>query len=142
MKGARIASIAILVLVLSLGAARAGGPSKKHGGSKGESAAKFVPLDEVDAPPSLVKRAPIKGPSAAKEVNGTVTLEVTVTAKGDVKDPKISHPLHPEADRLAKAAVVKYKFKPAMKDGNPVDTKIEIPIAFVHGSSDGDVESH
>lgn len=50
----------------------------------------------------------------------TVTLELTVTAKGLPTNVKVLRSVSPDVDRYALAALQQYRFRPATLDGAPV----------------------
>lgn len=63
-------------------------------------------------------------------VEGVVMLSFEVTEKGDVVDPKVLKSSNPRFAQPALDAIVKWKFKPARKDGVPVKIRIAIPLQF------------
>jgi len=66
-------------------------------------------------------------------VTGVVTLVFEVDDKGNVQDPKVQKSTNPKFDQPALDAIVKWKFKPARKDGVPIQTKLAIPLQFTVG---------
>lgn len=65
------------------------------------------------------------------KLEGTVTLRLTVSAIGDVERVEISQSSgHRILDQAAKAAVQKWKGKPAMRWGRPTATTEVLPIRF------------
>lgn len=65
-----------------------------------------------------------------KKISGTVVLSSIVDSSGNVRDIQIKQPLEPSLDQQAIAALNKWKFEPAMKDGQPVAVKLEIEMSF------------
>lgn len=61
---------------------------------------------------------------------GVVTLAVTVDKNGLPQNVQIANPLGAGLDAKAVEAVSAWKFKPAEKDGRPVDVKIAIEVDF------------
>lgn len=64
-------------------------------------------------------------------VQGAVTLVFTVTPEGDVRDPKVAKANPPDVfDEAAKAAILKWKFRPKTVDGRPVAWPATLSIKF------------
>ena len=58
-----------------------------------------------------------------------VGLSLTVAEDGSVKDAKVISPVCPECDRAARAAVLKYRFKPARDgEGKPVESRVAVSV--------------
>lgn len=70
----------------------------------------------------IVRVAPVY-PSRAlsRGIEGYVDLSFTVTTAGTVRDPIIIHSTSSLFDRAATRAVLKFKYKPRVVDGEPVD---------------------
>ncbi len=97
------------------------------------SATAFAPLAAADQPPR-----PIDQPSPAypfdlrkQQFEGQVTLLFTVTADGRVADPVIIQSSNWVFRDLVLNAVRKWKYEPALKDGQPVAAKVSQSFAFV-----------
>ncbi|MBD8897649.1 energy transducer TonB [Rhodanobacter sp. DHG33] len=84
----------------------------------------------------LVKRAQANYPTAALRANqsGWVLVGFTVTADGRTSDVHVvdAQPRH-VFDRAATEAVSRYRFTPAMRDGNPVESTSQQRIEFSTG---------
>jgi TonB family protein len=66
---------------------------------------------------------------AREHANRSVGLSVTVAEDGSVKEAKVISPVCPECDRAARAAVLRYRFKPARDaEGKPVETRVAVPV--------------
>jgi TonB family protein len=65
-----------------------------------------------------------------KKMNGSVVVEMVVTAKGKVRDIKVVKSLDPGLDKQALAAVKQWEFKPATKDGQPVAVHLTAEVDF------------
>lgn len=63
-------------------------------------------------------------------MTGEVTVKFTVDATGKVRDAAIERSNHPGFDQAAIDCVLKWKFKPGIKGGRPVSTRMLIPLAF------------
>jgi len=71
---------------------------------------------------TIVRVAPIY-PSRAlsRGIEGYVDLEFTVTTAGTVKDPVVNYSTSSLFNRAAMRAVLKFKYKPRVVDGQPVE---------------------
>jgi protein TonB len=90
-------------------------------------------LKEVDAPPQLLRRVEPIYPFQAKKNNieGSVTLRFIVNTDGNVVEPKVASSDPPDIfDEAALQAIMKCKFKPAVKNGRPVDVIVIAPMKF------------
>jgi len=89
--------------------------------------------DEVDQAPSLLRAVQPRYPfeAAQKGIEGRVTLRFVVDSTGQAQEPEVVKS-EPEGvfDEAALAVVKKYKFRPAMKGGKPVDCIVQAPIKF------------
>jgi periplasmic protein TonB len=65
-----------------------------------------------------------------EKIHGNVTLAMTVTAEGKVRDLKVTRSLDKGLDKQALAAVSTWRFKPATKDGKPVAVRINVDVTF------------
>jgi TonB family protein len=65
-----------------------------------------------------------------KKIEGVVTLSVTVTTDGTTRDIKIQKGLGYGLDEKAVEVVSRWKFKPALKDGEPIDKEIAVEVNF------------
>jgi TonB family protein len=91
---------------------------------------------KADTMPELIKESLLKPvyPEDARKagVSGKVILEVLVKKDGTAGTIKITEGIegYPSLAESAIAAVGGWKFKPAIKDGKPIDMTIAIPVAF------------
>ena len=67
-----------------------------------------------------------KLPKGVKE--GTVVVRCVINQAGKVTDAKIHRSLNPDADAKALAAVKRWKFQPATKDGKPVMVQADVTV--------------
>ena len=65
-----------------------------------------------------------------KKINGTVVVAMIVTPEGKVRDVKVTKSLDKELDKQALAAVSKWRFEPARKDGEPVAVHLSAEVSF------------
>jgi protein TonB len=56
-------------------------------------------------------------------ISGEVLVEFIVDTQGNVRDPRIIRSSHPGFEQAALDAVLKWKFRPGMKGGAPVNTR-------------------
>jgi TonB family protein len=75
--------------------------------------------------PSYSKKA------RAAKYQGTVLLDVTVTADGKIIDPKVIRDPGLGLTEKALTQVKKWKMKPALgQDGKPADCRVQIEVTF------------
>jgi len=90
-------------------------------------------LSEVDQPPRVIRKIDPLYPFAAKRkgLMGSVMLRFIVTKEGRVVEVSVVKSEPPEVfDASALKAIVRWRFKPAIKDGKSVDVIIMAPLAF------------
>jgi TonB family protein len=85
-------------------------------------AQQITPPQPVETPPAV---APEGGNQAA-----TVVLLVTVGADGTAREVSVAQSASPALDAAAVAAVLRWKFKPALRDGQPFEARVRIPFRF------------
>jgi len=83
-------------------------------------------------PPKVVSQ---KDPDFSEDARhakyqGTVVLSLTVDKTGQTRDIRIVRPLGFGLDREAARAVSTWRFKPAKKDGEPIDMDIAVEVDF------------
>lgn len=90
-------------------------------------------LNEVDQPPRPIRTFPPQYPFIAKRDNitGRVLLRFVVDVDGNPKEAEVVKG-EPEGvfDDAALKALERYKFKPAIKGGKPVNCIVKLPIVF------------
>ena len=75
--------------------------------------------------------APVYPDSMRRDgVSGVVSVVFEVDEKGNVTDPKVQKSSNHEFEQPALDAIVKWKFKPGLKDGVPIKMKLSIPLKF------------
>jgi protein TonB len=89
--------------------------------------------NEVDRPPRVLRAMPPQYPFDARQkgIEGRIVLRFVVDSKGKVHEPQIVE-AEPEGvfEEAALAALAKYRFRPAVKDGESVDCIVRLPIEF------------
>jgi TonB family protein len=83
-------------------------------------------------PPRIIRQAEPEYSERArkKKIAGTVVLSSIVDSNGSVRDVQITQSLERSLDQQAIAALAKWKFEPATKDGEPVAVRLEIEMSF------------
>jgi TonB family protein len=103
----------------------------------------FAQLDEsyppyraqgpLSAPDPLLKVDPEYPPDAVKQhIDGEVVLYAVIRKDGSVDSIQLVKGIDPRLDSNAMKAFAKWKFKPGMRDGAPVDIEavVHIPFSF------------
>jgi len=106
----------VLSLVCCLSAAAAFGA--------GEATTQF------DVAPMPVRTPPPVFPDALKGTNGMVALVVVINEDGSVAEAKVAKSSDAAFEAPSLEAISKWKFKPAEVNGQPVKSKITVPIRF------------
>ncbi len=85
----------------------------------------------VTAPVVVDKLDPEYSAEASRaKLSGTVLLAIVVDKQGDARDIRVMRGLGMGLDEKAIEAVSRWKFKPAQKDGQPVNVRANIEINF------------
>jgi TonB family protein len=83
-------------------------------------------MQDVDTPPE-----PVFAPEPRFfDVSGVVVLSAIVDEHGSVQNPVIVRRVEPRADQKALETVREWRFRPALKDGNPVSVRMNIEVRF------------
>lgn len=103
------------------------GPSIGQGGDSGI----YVPGGDVSAPvPVVSPEAEFSDEARRQKFQGICMISVIVDAQGNPQNPRVVQPLGMGLDEKAIEAVLKYKFKPARKNGKPVPVRILVEVNF------------
>jgi TonB family protein len=89
--------------------------------------------DATTQPPEAIEQAKPEYSEALRlaGIGGQVVVQFGVDAAGAVEHVTVFKSDHPELEAPAVEAVKKWKFKPATRDGKPVDTPtIRVPLSF------------
>jgi len=74
------------------------------------------------------------GRAARLQIEGSVTVEFTITADGSVADPAVIESDPPRVfDKAALQAIVQWKFKPRVENGQAVESRASQRIEFALG---------
>ena len=84
--------------------------------------------------PQLISRSPANysADAARAKVDGVVSLLVTVAADGSVRNPRILKGLGYGLDEEAMKSVLQWRYKPARKSGQPIDSQVTISVGFTY----------
>lgn len=83
-----------------------------------------------DTPPSPIYRAAATYPETAIGIEGTIYVRVMIDARGNVRDAKVSRGGNPALEWAAIDAAKRWRFQPALRNGIPVESEVEIPFRF------------
>jgi protein TonB len=94
----------------------------------GQEFGDFVRIDEL---PEVLKREEPVYPVEARRagVSGTVMVQALVATDGSVLDTRVVRSVR-GLDEAAERCVRRWRFKPAMRDGQPVECWIAVPVRF------------
>ncbi len=108
------------------------------GGTGGKGMRQIFNLADLDRPPAPFFQPPPNIPPALRQAGIIVnlTVEFIVSSKGEVVDIRILTSTDHRYDDIATGTVLKWRFKPGIKRGRPVATRILQP--FVVKISDAD----
>lgn len=94
-------------------------------------------IADLEKRPEAVSQVPPTYPPELRKakIEGSVTLVFVLGEDGKVGDPRIENSTRPEFEKPALEAIRKWRFRPGMKEGQPVRTYIRIPMRFRISSS-------
>ena len=97
------------------------------------NAPRYVPAGGADTDPEVINDLKIAYPAEAKkaEVEGPVRLKITVDFEGNVSTASVISGPGYGLDEAALAALKKFRFKPAMKNGEAVSTTFVYTYMFL-----------
>jgi TonB family protein len=107
------------------------GPGTGPGNLYGPGDGVYPPGNGVKAPVLIFAPIPEFSDEARRnKYQGVCMIVVVVDAQGIPRNPVVVQPLGEGLDQQALAAIPRYRFKPGMKDGHPVATRITIEVNF------------
>lgn len=89
-------------------------------------------VSELEQRPQPVSQVSPGYPAELRKakIEGTVTVAFVVTEDGRVDDPRVEKSSRPEFEKYAIEAIRKWRFKPGMKEGKPVQCYLRQPFRF------------
>jgi periplasmic protein TonB len=91
----------------------------------------FNPEDLDRVPQAVLQPAPIYPFNLRREgIAATVHVEFVVDSEGRVLNPFVMESTHPGFDEAAISGVAKWKFRPGVRGGRRVNTRMRVPIVF------------
>ena len=91
-------------------------------------------LADLDQDPRVIYQPnPVMNAKARQKTPGTVYVIFIVNKKGRVEKPKVQSSSDPVFDKLALKAVKQWKFEPGKRKGQPVRTRMRVPVVFPDG---------
>ncbi len=89
------------------------------------------PPNDVTKPVPIYKpEVPFTQEALDAKLEGTITLQITIATDGTVSDAEVISPLGKGLDEQAVETLKTWKFKPATKNGKPVEYKLDVEISF------------
>jgi protein TonB len=91
-------------------------------------------LHAEDRPPAAIEQFKPQYPfeEFQKGVSGVATVEFIVGTDGRVSNVTVAKASQPDFGFAAAACISKWKFKPGIKNGKTVGTKLRLDFAFDH----------
>jgi protein TonB len=104
-----------------------------RGGSGAGSFGNVFQLSDLDRIPQAMNQpAPSFPQNLPNDITeGRVVVTFIVDADGFVREPRVVESSRSEFERSALNGVMRWKFRPGMKGGRKVATRMEVPINFV-----------
>jgi protein TonB len=83
--------------------------------------------------PRALKEIRPEYPSWAKEqkIFGSVIFEILIDKEGRVREAILLKGLHPELDKMAKEALLRFQFQPAFIEKEPAAVRIQYAIKYI-----------
>jgi len=103
----------------------AGLPSAVGGDAAALAAPELVPPRVLESPPPVYPASHL-----SHGEHPTVVLKATIMADGSVTDSFVEHTAGADFDQAAIAAVLRWKFEPARRAGQPIASRIGIAVHF------------
>lgn len=117
----------------SLNAAKATQIPVNIGRNRGlQNMGKIFEISQLDRVPSPIMQPAPVFPYALKQTvsSAQVVVEFIVDANGDVVAPFVTQSTHAGFNESAVSGVAKWKFRPGMKSGKRVNTRVRVPVNF------------
>jgi len=94
-------------------------------------------VSELEKRPEVVAQVAPAYPAELRKakIEGAVTIVFLLSEEGRVEDPRVENSSRVEFEKPALEAVRRWRFRPGMKDGQPVKTHMRLPVRFRVGTS-------
>jgi TonB family protein len=108
------------------------GPGDGSGWGPGSGDGIYIPgVGGVSQPiPIVTPEAEFSDEARRQKYQGVCMISVIIDAQGNPQNPRVVQRLGMGLDEKALDAVLKYRFKPAKKDGKPVPARISVMVNF------------
>jgi periplasmic protein TonB len=107
------------------------GPGVGNGAGPGPSNGIYTPGGDVSAPvPIVTPEAEFSDEARRAKYQGVCVISMIVDAQGNPQNPRVVRSLGMGLDEKALAAVMRYRFKPARRQGRPVPVLITVAVNF------------
>ncbi len=73
---------------------------------------------------------PILEPELRNSASGDVVVEITIDEAGNIVESKVVQSLGPQIDQKVLAAVLRWQFQPATRDGSAIASKQDVYYHF------------
>ncbi|HEX2852321.1 MAG TPA: energy transducer TonB [Opitutaceae bacterium] len=107
-------------------------PENMRGGKLGGNVGNIFNLRDVERAPSPIFQPPPDYPSAMRReaIDAQVVVEFIVSSRGEVVNAFVISSTHHAFEDAALAGVGKWKFRPGLRGGRKVNTRLRVPILF------------
>lgn len=97
-----------------------------------EKISEVFDLKDVDQEPVPISQQRPRYPTAMRRAgaSGGTVIRYVVDTEGKVRDARAIKAAHPDFAAAAVESVSGWKFKPGMKNGRPVNTRMQSPVVF------------
>jgi len=121
-----------LEVAVGSGGALAGFGEIRGLASVGEVVEDTFDVADLEKRPEVVAQVAPAYPAELRKakIEGTVTVVFVLDENGRVEDPRVDQSSRPEFERPALEAIRKWRFRPGLKDGQPVRTYARQPFRF------------
>lgn len=98
---------------------------------------------DFDEAPRVIEKAAPRYPVTVLRLAmaGDVRLDILVDTEGHPREPRVSVSPRPEFEAAAVEAALQWKFKPAMKHGQPVAARFDLTVHFKITHTDNGLEA-
>jgi len=130
--GCRILVWASLLVLLGLRSIPQAFAFEQTSGKDAATQEKSTSRSAVVTPPVVVYKVPPEYPEGMRRsgIEGFVLLGIVVTKDGVPQDIRVLKSLHPDFDQKAIEAVQRWKFRPSLRDGNPIPRAATVQVNF------------